>query len=101
MWELKVANIKMMLMNTKGPAEVKEKFGVYEIPIEDSEGKERIYIGSVKRSLGKRIREHLSDISKECETTALAKFVKQHRREPRWDETKILVPQEDKGHKST
>lgn len=43
-------NMKNMMINDKDTSERKDKIGVYEIPIENEEGKNRVHIGGMVRS---------------------------------------------------
>ncbi|XP_067139197.1 uncharacterized protein [Centruroides vittatus] len=68
-----------LLRNGKDPVDVERAPGVYRIPLRDHRfGRDLVYIGSTKRSLGQRIREHKTDIEKKKTNTALAVYASEN-----------------------
>lgn len=77
--------------NDKDRRKMLDMPGVYQIPIENKDSnREEIYIGSIARSLQKRIQEHQTDQEKKRSTTALAQRLSSYDATPKWKNSKLL-----------
>lgn len=65
---------------------------VYEIPCKGTENQKcsKIYIGTTKRSLDVRLKEHENDIKKEKSTTGIAQHMLNHGHSPDFVKTRVL-----------
>ncbi|XP_023220855.1 uncharacterized protein LOC111622667 [Centruroides sculpturatus] len=80
-----------LLSNAKDTPQQDMMAGVYSITIRDRRcDEELLYIGSTKRSLGVRIKEHKADILHKRPTTALAQYATDPEIQPLFDQAKII-----------
>lgn len=76
---------------------------VYEIKCAGNEREkcDMVYIGTTKRMLGTRIKEHKSDVKNNKETTGLAQHVKDNKHNMNFDDVKILNREESENKRFT
>ncbi|XP_023240403.1 uncharacterized protein LOC111638866 [Centruroides sculpturatus] len=80
-----------ILRNAKDPPNNHMLSGVYTIPLKDHRCDEQLlYIGSTKRSLSVRLKEHIADIQHGRITTALARYATDPDIEPKFSEARII-----------
>lgn len=85
--------LNTIFTNTKTPIEkLQQNNVVYQIPCKgDAHNNcDLVYIGTTKRCLGVRINEHMMDISKNKESTALSKHIMQTKHTPDFQNVTIL-----------
>ncbi|XP_067133444.1 uncharacterized protein [Centruroides vittatus] len=84
-------NIYQLLRNAKDPPNQDKLPRVYAIPLKDHRCDEDLwYIGSTKKLLVARIKEHKADIRHQRCTTALARYATEPDIQPRFDEARII-----------
>ena len=86
-------SLRNIFTKTKDKIETREKHDVvYQIKCKGNKEEKckQIYIGTTKRAVATRMREHETDINKQKLTTALAQHMIEHKHEADFDNIKIL-----------
>ncbi|XP_067133748.1 uncharacterized protein [Centruroides vittatus] len=84
--------IAEILKNCKDPPDPNRMYGVYSIPLRDNRWqRELVYIGSTKRSLKTRLKEHQADLQHRKLNTALSIYASDQDINAELDKAKIIV----------
>ncbi|XP_067119212.1 uncharacterized protein [Centruroides vittatus] len=84
--------IAEILKNCKDPPDPNRMYGVYSIPLRDNRWqRELVYIGSTKRSLKTRLKEHQADLQHWKLNTALSIYASDQDINAELDKAKIIV----------